>query len=182
MCTVVRWLAGLAFAVIVLVVGYEASEEVRARLDRLPLAVLRLARLRLPAGLREQVHDQEWVPELEHVLHRAESFPLTRLITGVRFAAGLLIHAGAIAAELQPADAAHGSESETRTWRQRLTNGPKRMLFAVIWPILEPLPSAFTWQASLRRRQQSPWPWPWRPLSQYTHVTWSCSRSCSPAP
>jgi hypothetical protein len=35
MSTVARWLAGLVFAVIVLVAGDVASEEVRARLDRL---------------------------------------------------------------------------------------------------------------------------------------------------
>jgi hypothetical protein len=71
----VRWLAGLAGALAVLVAGGVASEEVRARLDRLPFAVLRLARSRLPAELRERVHDQEWVPELEHILQHGRAVP-----------------------------------------------------------------------------------------------------------
>lgn len=135
-----RWLAGLVGALIVLVAGDVASEEVRARLDRLPFAVLRLARSRLPAELRERVHDQEWVPELQHVLQHAELFPLTRLITGFRFAAGLLLRAGTVAAELQPAHATQGGGSDGKAWRQRLGGRFSDVLQAVIWPVREPLP------------------------------------------
>jgi hypothetical protein len=133
-----QWVTGLACAIAVLVAGDIASEEIRGRLDRLPFAVLRLARSRLPAGLRERVHDQEWVPELQHVLQHAELFPLTRLLTGLRFAAGLLIHARAVAAELRPEEAADGDSG--RTWRQRLATRSASMLHAAIWPVHEPLP------------------------------------------
>jgi hypothetical protein len=127
-----RWLAAAAGAVLALVAGGVVSEEVRGRLDRLPFAVLRLARGRLPAGLRERVHDQEWVPELEHILKHAELLPLTRLVIGLRYAAGLLVHAGTIAQALQPAA---GSPAP----RQSLAARAAAMLHALLWPGQQPL-------------------------------------------
>jgi hypothetical protein len=127
-----RWLAAAAGAVLALVAGGVVSEEVRGRLDRLPFAVLRLARGRLPAGLRERVHDQEWVPELEHILKHAELLPLTRLVMGLRYAAGLLVHAGTIADALQPA-------AGSRAGQQGLAARSAGLLHALLWPEQQPL-------------------------------------------
>jgi hypothetical protein len=127
-----RWLAAAVGALLALVAGGLVSEEVRGRLDRVPFAVLRLARTRLPAGLRERVHDQEWVPELEHILEHAELLPLTRLVTGLRYAAGLLVHAGTIAGALQPAA---GSGAGRRSLPGRCADA----LHALFWPAGQPL-------------------------------------------
>jgi lipopolysaccharide/colanic/teichoic acid biosynthesis glycosyltransferase len=81
------------------IIGDLVSEEVRARLDQLPHAVLRLAIRRLPAQLRADI-SKEWRAELDHVLRRAKLYPATRLIVGVRFAAGLLRTAPGIAQSL----------------------------------------------------------------------------------
>lgn len=129
---VARWLAAAAGALLALVAGGVVSEEVRGRLDRLPFAVLRLARTRLPAGLRGRVHDQEWVPELEHILKRAELLPLTRLVTGLRYAAGLLVHAGTIATSLEPSPG-------LGTGRRSLPARAASVLHALFWPGHQPL-------------------------------------------
>ncbi len=133
-----RWLATAAGALLVLVGGSMVSEEVRARLDRLPFAVLRLARARLPAGLRERVHDQEWVPELEHILKHAELLPLTRLLIGIRYAVGLLMRAGTVAAELQPPGLSPSPGCGEPRWR-RLGARSAGILHALFWPAQEPI-------------------------------------------
>jgi len=92
---VLGFLASLALVV----VGDLVSEEVRARLDHLPHAVLRLAIRRLPANLPADLGD-EWSAELDHILHHATLYPLTRLVFGVRYAAGLLSKAPTIACSL----------------------------------------------------------------------------------
>jgi hypothetical protein len=127
-----RWLAAAGSALLVLVAGGLVSAEVRGRLDRLPFAVLRLARTRLPAGLRERVHDQEWIPELEHILQHAELLPITRLVTGLRYAAGLLAHAGTIATALQPAARPGGT-------RRSLPGRAAEVMHALFWPARAPL-------------------------------------------
>jgi hypothetical protein len=96
------WLAALSGGLLSVVLSDLVSDEVRARLDRLPHALLRWARRRLPTELRERVHDQEWLPELDYILHRAEKLPVTRLISGTRYALGLVIRATAIGDELLP--------------------------------------------------------------------------------
>jgi len=80
---------GFLASLVVVIVGDLVSEEVRARLDHLPHTVLRLAIRRLPANLRDDIGG-EWQAELDHILHRAKLYPLTRLVVGVRYAAGLL--------------------------------------------------------------------------------------------
>lgn len=132
-----RWLAAAAGALLALAGGGMASEEVRARLDRLPSVILRAARSRLPAGLRERVHDQEWVPELEHILEHAELFPLTRLLTGIRYAAGLLIRAGTIAAELQPPGTTQAPACGKLRWRR--LGARSAGLLHLFWPVREPM-------------------------------------------
>lgn len=70
-----------------------ADAEVQERLDRLPFAVLRLARRRVPAELRITLYDREWRPELESIRDRFKATPITWLIVGTKFALGLLLHA-----------------------------------------------------------------------------------------
>jgi hypothetical protein len=76
-----------------------AQEEVRTRLEQIPAALLRLASTRVPAELRE---DQvaEWNAELEHIVAHRDGLPLTRLVEGIRFAAGILTRAPDIVSDL----------------------------------------------------------------------------------
>jgi hypothetical protein len=78
-------------------IGDMVSEEVRDRLDHLPHAILRLAARRLDPGLREDVYDDEWMPELNYILKGDEARPITRLYDGTRFALGILAAARRIA-------------------------------------------------------------------------------------
>jgi len=61
--------------------------------------MLRLARRRLPADGRDDLYD-EWSAELHVALHETAGRPLSRLLLGVRYAAGLLRTARRIADEL----------------------------------------------------------------------------------
>jgi hypothetical protein len=72
------------------------SQEARTRLARIPFAVIRLARARLPRELRNNFTG-EWNAELEFVLSGTDGMPITRLIRGIRYAVGLLLAARAIA-------------------------------------------------------------------------------------
>jgi hypothetical protein len=74
------------------ILGDLLSEEVRHRLDRIPLQLARLACRRLPEPVRTDRAD-EWVAELSAILARrgATKLPITRLALGVRFALGLFI-------------------------------------------------------------------------------------------
>lgn len=92
-------IGGVAAGVAASVIGAMVSEEVRARLDRLPAWLLSLAIRRLPAELRIEI-GKEWRAELDYVLHRAKLYPVTRLIKGTRFTAGLLRTAPTIATAL----------------------------------------------------------------------------------
>jgi hypothetical protein len=77
-------------------VGSVLQEEDETRLGRIPLALIRLASARLPRELRDDLA-AEWRAELYHVLHGREGRPLTRLLRGIRYSAGLVISAPAIA-------------------------------------------------------------------------------------
>jgi hypothetical protein len=81
-------------------VGDMASEEIRDRLDHLPHAILRLAAYRLTPAQRSTIYHEEWVPELTYILKGAEAQPITRLITGTRYALGILVSARRIARPL----------------------------------------------------------------------------------
>lgn len=83
-------LLGLVCMVAGTIAGDMVSEEIRGQLNRLPVALLRVARRRLPPHLRESLHDQEWEPELLHILTEAETRPVSRLFIGVRFSLGLI--------------------------------------------------------------------------------------------
>ncbi len=64
--------------------------EVPGRLGRLPFVLLRMARRRVPEELRVRLHDEEWQPELHHIVNRAGVSPVSRLLSGTMFALGLL--------------------------------------------------------------------------------------------
>ncbi len=72
------------------------QEEARTRLSRIPFALIRMAGMRVPAGLRDEVVP-EWEAELEHIVSETEGLPLTRLLRGIGFAASLLLSARAVA-------------------------------------------------------------------------------------
>jgi hypothetical protein len=72
--------------------------EAQTRIERLPLAILRLARRRLAARHREAVYQDEWLPELEFIARETGGLPITRLVRSARFALGLLRSARSISA------------------------------------------------------------------------------------
>jgi hypothetical protein len=76
------------------------KDEVRGQIERIPYGLLRLARARVPAELRESLYDREWLPELRHILEGADRLPLTCLLRGIRYALGILGAARVIADEL----------------------------------------------------------------------------------
>jgi hypothetical protein len=76
------------------------SDEVLGWLALVPLGVLRLVAMRLPAALRKTVYEGEWLPELQFILRKAEGRPITRLTTGIWYACSLIRSAGRIARTL----------------------------------------------------------------------------------
>ena len=91
---------GLAVAVLLTVVGELVRAEIRGRLDRIPAALLAMAARRLPPEQREAHYVKEWLPELEHILQGDQATPITRLIHGIQYAAGLWLSAPRIGREL----------------------------------------------------------------------------------
>jgi hypothetical protein len=69
------------------ILGDLVSEEIRARLDRLPQALVSLAARRLPLDVREDL-SEDWSVELNEILRGAEALPITRLYRGTRYALG----------------------------------------------------------------------------------------------
>jgi hypothetical protein len=98
--SVVEYVFGLVVAVLLAVIGELVSAEVRARLDRIPLALLAMAARRLPPKQYKALYVEAWLPELRHVLQGDEATPITRLIDGIRFAASLWLLAPMIGREL----------------------------------------------------------------------------------
>jgi hypothetical protein len=86
---------GAVIAMIVAAIMDLVSEELRARLDRVPVALLRLAALRMPKGCREG-YLEEWQGELREFLHGDEALPVTRLAKGIHYAGGILAAAGSV--------------------------------------------------------------------------------------
>lgn len=74
--------------------------ETATRLERLPNAILRLARRRLPPEQREAIHDEEWLPELIMIVRETDGLPITRMLRGVDYAISLLFAARSIAREI----------------------------------------------------------------------------------
>jgi hypothetical protein len=102
----------LASAVLVAALGELVSDEIRARLDLIPFALLAAAARRLPASQQAGLHDQAWLPELHHILRGDQATPITRLIRGTRFAIGLWLAAPRICRELGGARAGQQLVSE----------------------------------------------------------------------
>jgi hypothetical protein len=89
-------------AVMLAVLGELVSEEIRARLDRIPFALLRAAAGRVPLAQRQELYDEAWLPELYHILRGDEAMPITRLVHGTRYALRIWLSAARIANELDP--------------------------------------------------------------------------------
>jgi hypothetical protein len=98
--TVFAYVLGLVMAVLLAALGELVSEEIRARLDQIPQAVLAMAARRLSPEQRENLYVEAWLPELHHVLQGDEASPITRLIHGIAFAASLWLSAPKIKREL----------------------------------------------------------------------------------
>lgn len=65
-------------------------DEVRGWLELAPRGILRLVALRLPAGLRQAIYKEEWLPELVFILHEAAGGPLTRAARATWFAVSMV--------------------------------------------------------------------------------------------
>lgn len=134
--TVLAWLAAaVAGPVVAAVAGALISEEIRARFDKAPLALLRRAarRLRLPADQREEILQLQWEPELVHVLRGDEAMPLTRLWHGARFATGLWLAAPRISRELDPSQASGVRDRLRRGWDSFLNMAPSYASLLTSW-------------------------------------------------
>jgi hypothetical protein len=97
-------LAGITTAVI----GELLSEEIRDRLDQIPHAILRLAARRLDPAERATVYDDEWFPELTHILTGDKARPITRLVSGTSWALGILLNTRRIVPHLHRSTPEHG--------------------------------------------------------------------------
>jgi hypothetical protein len=89
-------LGGLAL----MALGDLVSEEIRGWLDLAPRGILRLAAARLADVGKTTIYEDEWLPELIYILRGAESRPITRLITGTKYAFGILVSANRISRHL----------------------------------------------------------------------------------
>jgi hypothetical protein len=94
----------LALAVVLAVLAAALLEllkdELRGQIERIPYALLLLARQLVPAELRDSLYEQEWLPELDHILAGSRRLPITCLVQGTRYALGLVLAARAVAGEL----------------------------------------------------------------------------------
>jgi hypothetical protein len=102
-------------AVLVAVVQDMVKTEASTRIERLPRAVLRLARRRLPQARRQGCHDEEWLPELLHITQATEGLPITRMVRAIRYALGLLFAARSISIALDAGKAAEQDRTEQRS-------------------------------------------------------------------
>jgi hypothetical protein len=98
------WLvSGVVGGVVMATITDLLSEEMRARLDRLPQALVWVAVRRLPAHAREDMR-REWVGELHEYLHGHHAVPVTRLVKGSWFALSLIWGSKKVAQGLPEAD------------------------------------------------------------------------------
>jgi hypothetical protein len=125
----VLWVAALviiatAISALKAAIGGMIREEACTRLGRIPFALIRLAARRVPAGMREDLA-AEWTAELEFVLTGTDGMPLTRLVRGIRYSAGLLKSACEITDGLrgEPADGVARECTTPVLCRLRLAGG-----------------------------------------------------------
>ncbi len=97
--TVIWAFLSFALAVLIAVLGELVSDEIRGRLDCVPFALLAAAARRLPKDQRIGLYEQAWLPELHYLLRGDQAKPLTRLVHGSWFAAGLWLAAHRISRE-----------------------------------------------------------------------------------
>ena len=108
---VAGWMTAAGGVVVLGVITSLVTQEATGWLDKVPGWLLRLARRRLPLTSRDTLYD-EWAAELHAALHDMDSRPLSRLVLGIRYAAGLLRTARRVANELGPArDFNHRAET-----------------------------------------------------------------------
>ncbi|MGW1743735.1 hypothetical protein ACWCPQ_33625 [Nocardia sp. NPDC001965] len=84
-------IGGLVVLVLGQVMISMASKEIEGRVDRIGYLVLRGARRRLPTELRKDLHDHEWLPEMDSIMARHKDQPITRLWWSLRFSFALLL-------------------------------------------------------------------------------------------
>ena len=115
--------AGLTLAVLFLMAALAdlVSEEIRGWLDLAPRAILRLAATQLDAHQRENIYQDEWLPELTYALRGAEARPITRLITGIKYSIGILIAARRIARRLSRAPQLQRTSPPSASYLSALT-------------------------------------------------------------
>jgi hypothetical protein len=114
-------LAAAGGVIIVAVITSLVTQEATGWLDMVPGWLLRLARCRLPLNIRYAVYD-EWAAELDTALHHMGGRPLSRLVFGIRYAAGLLRTARRIASELGSVrDFSDQPEAAAADWPQPVT-------------------------------------------------------------
>lgn len=102
--SVVVYVLGLVVAVLLGAVGELVSDEIRARLDRIPLGILTMASKRLPPEQRKTIYAEAWLPKLRYILQGDEATPITRLIHGIRFAGSLWLSAPKLGGSWQQAE------------------------------------------------------------------------------
>jgi hypothetical protein len=127
--SVAEYVLGLVVAVLLAAIGELVSDEIRARLDRVPLALLAMAARRLPPGQYKALYVEAWLPELRHVLQGDQATPITRLIHGIRFAASLWVSAPKIGRELAD-DVPYAEHFVRRTVRGELARSKSEVVIA----------------------------------------------------
>jgi hypothetical protein len=80
--------AAILFHYVITIVGDRFSERSRARSDQRLRGKVQVAASRLPQGIRG-AYEQEWLGELDHILHGQHARPVVRLWHGLRYARGL---------------------------------------------------------------------------------------------
>jgi hypothetical protein len=142
-------------AVLVATAVNMAAAELQARLDGVCFLLLRLARRRLPADLRQPLHDEEWLPELYHILCREEARPVTRLVQGLAFSLGLLLKTKSVATAvgdsrsvLNATDAKRPVDAETpfeRDLAQKVYEYALAQGWIKVEPVTEPAVTRKAW-------------------------------------
>jgi hypothetical protein len=89
------------------------NEEIRGWLSIMPHGILRLAATFLDPSQRATIYQDEWLPELSYILRCADDRPITRLIRGIKFAAGLLISSHRVARRLTGTSSRDGMAART---------------------------------------------------------------------
>lgn len=127
--SVFEYVFGLMVAVLLAAIGELVSDEIRARLDRVPLALLAMAAKRLPPEQYNALYVEAWLPELRHILQGDQATPITRLVHGIRFAASLWLSAPKIGQELAD-DVSYAEHLAHRTARGEIVRSKSELVIA----------------------------------------------------